>query len=146
MRVKTKLLRRFIQLLLPIALVTGSSITVRLTEAQAGSAPKAVMYEEQLSVSPPVQDPGEVTLTLEASGFAPAEVTRAMGPFYLSVDNRSGTEDLRLLLRASDGTMIREMRVRSGDWSELLDLSPGTYTLSEANHSNWVCAFIIRSL
>ena len=92
-----------------------------------------------------VQAPDEVVLTLTAEGFTPAAVTRDPGRFQLSVDNRSGVDDLTLHLKRSDGTQLREMRVAGGggDWSEVFDLTQGNYTLSEANHSNWVCAFII---
>lgn len=94
-----------------------------------------------------IQEPEEVVLTLNAEGFIPAEVTRDAGRFQLSVDNRSGVEELTLNLKGADGTLLREMRVGRGgsDWSELLDLAPGSYTLSEASHSNWVCVFIIRT-
>ncbi len=93
-----------------------------------------------------VQEPDEVVLTLKPEGFIPAEVTRDPGRFQLSVDNRSGVEELTLHLKRSDGTQLREMRIAPGsDWSELLDLAPGNYTLSEASHSNWVCVFIVRS-
>jgi hypothetical protein len=30
-------------------------------------------------------------------------------------------------------------------WSRLLDLQPGQYTLTEANHSDWVCNFTITA-
>lgn len=93
-----------------------------------------------------IQEPEEVVLTLSAEGFMPAEVTRGPGRFQLSVDNRSGVEQLTLNLKAADGTLLREMRIAPGsDWSELLDLTPGNYTLAEASHSNWVCVFIVRS-
>ncbi len=94
-----------------------------------------------------VQEPDEVVLTLKPEGFIPAEVTRGPGQFQLSVDNRSGVEELTLRLKRADGTQLREIRVArgGGDWSEVLDLQVGNYTLSEANHSNWVCVFIVRS-
>lgn len=92
------------------------------------------------------QDPEEVVLTLSPEGFVPAEVTRGPGRFQLSVDNRSGVDDLTLNLRGSDGTQLRQIKAAPGsDWSELLDLAPGSYALSEASHSNWVCFFTIRS-
>lgn len=93
-----------------------------------------------------VHEPDEVVLTLKPEGFVPAEVTRGPGQFELSVDNRSGAEELTLHLKGSDGTLLREMRVAAGggDWSEVFDLTQGSYTLSEASHSNWVCQIIIN--
>ncbi|HZI86642.1 MAG TPA: hypothetical protein VFD48_07390 [Pyrinomonadaceae bacterium] len=95
-----------------------------------------------------VQEPDEVVLTLKPEGFIPAEVTRVPGRFQLSVDNRSEVEQLTLHFKGADGTLLREIRILRGgsDWSELFDLAPGDYTLFEANHANWVCAFTIRNL
>lgn len=93
------------------------------------------------------QDPvPEVPLTLRANGFDPAEVRPQCGHFVLSIDNRSGVADLVLQLKKADGTQVRELHVSGagGDWSETLDLAAGTYTLSEANHSSWLCTIIVQ--
>jgi hypothetical protein len=93
-----------------------------------------------------VQEPDEVVLTLKPEGFIPAEITRGAGRFQLSVDNRSEVEELTLHLKKADGSQLREIRVArgGGDWSEVFDLTPGSYTLSEANHSNWVCQITVN--
>lgn len=93
-----------------------------------------------------VQEPDEVVLTLKPEGFIPSEITRGAGRFQLSVDNRSGVEELTLQLKGADGTQLREMRVAGGggDWSEVFELTPGSYILSEANHSSWVCQITVH--
>jgi hypothetical protein len=93
------------------------------------------------------QDPmQEISLTLSSSGFNPAEVRPQSGRFLLSIDNRSGASDLVFRLSRPDGTLIRELRMSGagGDWNEAFDLSAGTYTLSETNHSTWVCTIIVQ--
>lgn len=87
------------------------------------------------------QDLPEVTLTLRAEGFAPDALTRPAGRFRLSVDNRSGVEEITLRLNREDGTLVREMFIRRGtvDWSEVIDLAAGVYVLSEVSHPAWVC-------
>lgn len=93
------------------------------------------------------QDPmPEVALTLSSTGFNPQEVRPQSGRFLLSIDNRSGASDLVFRLSRADGTLIRELRMSGagGDWSEAFDLSAGTYTLSETNHSTWVCTIIVQ--
>ena len=93
------------------------------------------------------QDPiHEVLLTLNSNGFDPAEVRPPSGRFLLSIDNRSGAGELILRLLRTDGTQIRELKIPGGggDWSEAFDLSAGTYTLSEMNHSTWVCTIIVQ--
>ena len=93
------------------------------------------------------QDPlPEVSLLLRSNGFDPAEVRPPSHRFLLSIDNRSGVNDLTLRLNRADGTQVRELHVSGagGDWSETIDLSAGTYTLSEANHSAWLCTIIVQ--
>jgi len=93
------------------------------------------------------QDPlPEVPLMLTSNGFDPAELRPQSGRFLLSIDNRSGDNDLVLRLKRADGSQVRELHVSGagGDWNETLDLTPGTYTLSEANHSSWLCTIIVH--
>jgi hypothetical protein len=92
------------------------------------------------------EEPEEVTLTLRSDGFDPAEVVRPAGRFMLSVDNRSGVDKITLLLRRGDGSKVVEIKVLNGngDWSESIELRPGRYTLSEADHPSWKCDFLIN--
>ena len=91
-------------------------------------------------------DAEEVTLTISADGFDPPEVIRPAGRFMLSVDNRSGADELTLTLRRGNGNKVLEIKVpgQKGDWSEVIDLQPGRYTLSEAGHPGWKCDFRIN--
>ena len=88
----------------------------------------------------------EITLRLNPDGFAATELMRGAGPFQLSVDNRSGVEELTLILSTSNGTQVRELKVPpgGGDWSEVLDLVPGSYRLTEAEHNDWVCSINVQ--
>lgn len=107
-------------------------------------APAMDQGGERFSV---IQDPlPEVSLILNANGFDPSEVRPQSGRFFLSIDNRSGAGELVLRLSRLDGTQIRELKIPGGggDWSEALDLSAGTYKLTEANHSSWICTIIIQ--
>ncbi|MEP6913013.1 MAG: hypothetical protein ABI923_09675 [bacterium] len=132
-----------VELVLVAVLVAESAIAVGASAFPLWTAPKALAHRNTAAVLTGIQEPEQLTLRLQASGFVPTEVRRAAGCFQLSVDNRSEVDNLTLVLHASDGTLVREMRVRGGDWNELLDLTPGSYTLSEANHSNWVCQIVI---
>ncbi|HET6975523.1 MAG TPA: hypothetical protein VFI24_04320 [Pyrinomonadaceae bacterium] len=92
------------------------------------------------------QDPPEVSLILTSEGFNPVEVRPPAHRFLLSIDNRSGVSELVFRLNRADGTQVKELHVSgaAGDWNETLDLTAGTYTLSEPNHSNWLCTIIIQ--
>jgi hypothetical protein len=84
-------------------------------------------------------------ITVAPHGFEPQELTRPRGRFLLMIDNRSGLETVALRLTREDGPRVREMRVprEEPDWSEVVDLDPGRYLLTEANHSGWVCVITI---
>lgn len=136
-----------IQILLAVLVFTVSGIGItQFAKGYRGPMASSI-GSSRVSGPPWYQDPNqEVTLILNADGFAPAELTRGPGRFQLSVDNRSGVEELTLILSRSDGTQVRELRIPrgGGDWSEVLDLEVGRYALTEADHSNWVCFINIR--
>lgn len=84
-------------------------------------------------------------ITLRPNGFDPAEITRPAGEFLLTVDNRSGVHELDLRLDREGGGRQHEARTPKGKrgWNRLVNLPPGRYTLSEANHPDWVCRVTI---
>jgi hypothetical protein len=84
---------------------------------------------------------GHALITLTSTGFYPSEITRPKGPFLLAVDNRAGDQDIALRLTRANGTKEKEKRMVKGQsrWRQLVDLNPGKYVLTEANHPDWVC-------
>jgi hypothetical protein len=86
-----------------------------------------------------------VLITLLPTGFEPKEVMRPKGLFLLVVDNRSNNSDVLLRLDHESGRREYEERVKDGkiDWRKPFDLHPGRYSLTEANHPNWVCHITI---
>ena len=95
-----------------------------------------------LPQQPQKQDRLETELiTLQQMGFEPNEIRRPQGVFVLGVDNRSGLEALDLRLVRADGQRLNvlQARKRKLSWREVVDLAPGQYLLSEANHPEWTC-------
>lgn len=86
-------------------------------------------------------------ITIQPSGFEPAEITRPPGRFVLGVDNRSGLDDIELRLeRAGDGRVAAlQARKRKSSWREEVSFPPGQYLLKEANHPEWTCLITITS-
>lgn len=84
-------------------------------------------------------------VTILPDGFEPAEITRRHGRFFLAVDNRSGLEQVSLRLDKETGNRLRDVRVNRADldWADVVNLTPGTYLLTEANNPEWVCKIII---
>ena len=91
--------------------------------------------------------PTEVELvTLRPSQFEPAEITKAKGAFVLFIDDRSGRENSSLVLQRVNGERLRTVSVerRKSQWNGVVDLTPGTYVLQDANNSELRCQITIR--
>ncbi len=84
-------------------------------------------------------------LTLQSTGFEPNEIQRPQGAFILGVDNRTGVETIELRLVRTNGQQLKALEAprRKISWREVVDLAPGQYVLSEANHPDWTCTVTI---
>ena len=101
-------------------------------------------------LAPPEQRPKQERvetelITLQQTGFEPNEIKRPQGVFILGVDNRTGLEAIDLRLVRADGQRLNilQTRKRKLSWREVVDLAPGQYLLSEANHPDWTCSVVI---
>lgn len=83
-------------------------------------------------------------IALQPSGFDPENIIGLGSPFVLSVDNRTGLEDILLVLSDPAGNKLREIRLlRRRKWKELINLPSGRYTLTEAGHPDWNCQITV---
>lgn len=84
-------------------------------------------------------------VTIRPTGFDPVEIRRPRGRFILAVNNRSGIHELDLRLDREMGARQHEVRLPRGrpGWKKIVDLPPGRYILTEANHPNWICRITI---
>lgn len=130
-----------------LALATASvSVRAWLMPAAISPAPRYVAPESVPIQSQTQTDSMEAELvTAIPTGFEPREITRPPGAFLLMVDNRSGLSALDLRLAREAGQSLRQVRVprEQLDWSDVLDLAPGRYALTEAKHPDWVCHIIV---
>ena len=80
-------------------------------------------------------------ITLQHTGFEPNEISRPQGAFILGVDNRAGVEAIELQLRRVNGERLNALQTpkRKASWREVVDLPPGQYVLSVADHPDWTC-------
>ena len=121
------------------ALVITSTKTARFNRLRQQSDPTTV----RKSVQPAPAD--EVSLSLGPNGFSAKEIRAHRRRFLLSLDNRTEVKELVLRLSDKDGKQLRELRVPGGggDWGEMFDLQPGSYTFSEVNHTDWWCKIVV---
>lgn len=92
--------------------------------------------------------PSRVTvslITLRPSGFWPSRLSRPKGPFILAIENRTGLQQIAWRLSRERGDKLKELPMPRAKKAhkELIDLPPGTYVLTEANHPDWVCHITI---
>ena len=93
----------------------------------------------------PARLEGEI-FTLLPGRIEPQTITRSAGPFYLAVHNRKGSfEPTSLHIDDERGAPVMRTDLPSGqlDWGEVVDLSPGTYTLTDAT-GRTVCSLVIK--
>ena|SRR6266498_2247536 len=133
-------------LALPVfALVVPRTRTTAPLPANESAKPKKV---EVLSRTPSKKTKerveGEI-IAISPHGFEPVEITRPHKHFILVIDNPSGLSEINLRLDRERGNRLREVRVarEKRNWSDDLDLEPGRYVLSEANHPQWICHITI---
>lgn len=122
--------------------------------AWRASAPSKNVLPEVVNASPAAAVPQRTRhiadfeselITITPHGFEPQEITRPQGRFLLMIDNRSGLSATSLALTREAGERTHEMRVprEEPDWSDVVNLPPGRYVLTEDDHSEWTCVLII---
>ncbi len=81
-------------------------------------------------------------LTIRPTGFDPTQITCTKGRIVLAIYNRSGLDQVVLRIRTASGELRREIHVPKDEpnWRGAIELSPGRYTITEVNHSDWVCS------
>jgi len=98
-----------------------------------------------LGQNPPSKMPALV-IAVRPYGFEPAVLGHTAGKVMVIVDNLSGSPQIAMHLKASTGLRVYDFPVLSGrhHWQEVVNLTPGNYTLVEDSHNNWVCTIIIK--
>jgi hypothetical protein len=72
-------------------------------------------------------------------GFEPAQATVAPGPLALVVINGSPLFDSLVTIARETGEKVLDEHLPRGkpQWGGVLNLTPGNYVVTEANHSDW---------
>ena len=122
-------------------LAPSSSTAKTATEAENHSQPSRT--SQQAPAKPKLTD--SVLITIFPGGFNTTQITSPAIPFFLLIENRSGLSEVSLRLDRLAGNRLRQVTVgrEQPDWADLLDLTPGNYVLSEANHGDWICRITI---
>ena len=124
--------------------------------AWRAAAPKKTVLPEVVNALPAsavpqrarhIADFESELITITPHGFEPQEITRPRGRFLLMIDNRSGLSATSLALTREAGERTHEMRVprEEPNWSDVVNLPPGRYVLTESDHPRWACRITITA-
>lgn len=85
-------------------------------------------------------------ITVTQHGFEPQEITRPAGAFLLFIEDRSGFEHISPQLTRLAGLRVLNLAIsrEQPDWSDVLNLKPGTYLLTDSDHPSWLCRVTIN--
>lgn len=110
-------------------------LSFRSTTAESLPTPAT----RQSGLQPQEQERGVIRLL--TSGFSPTEVSGQSGQYRLVATRPSQDEDVVLQLKTETGALVQELQMPQdkADWTTLIDLQTGSYTLTVVNHSGWVC-------
>lgn len=86
-------------------------------------------------------------IALRTNGFAPAEIERPAGDFFISVTNLTGSPDLVFRLDRENGERLHSAKVpkEKPTWRQSVRLTPGTYLLTVRDHPEWSCRITITA-
>ena len=119
-------------------LITATLLIVFIISARTRNSTASAQSKKRVDL---------VILGLRPTGFEPNEIRRNRGPFMLVVHNRSNNPDISFRLDHESGRREHEEHLQRGkvDWSKPLDLHPGKYVLSVADHPDWTCQITITN-
>lgn len=139
----------FIATLVVVCIVAITTQAWLAPPAAPRSAPIPTVSSQPVSASQPeTASPSQLEterITIRHNGFDPEEITRPAGQVMMAIDNRSGLEEIRLRVDREGGQRLVEVTVSRNklDWRKKINLPPGRYRLTEANHPDWLCEIIV---
>lgn len=109
------------------------------------SQPALAAVEQKEKVKPVLLD--SIPILIGRRGFEPASFSHSKDKFFILVENRSNVPDVQLRLDSVQGNRVHDVYVgrETKDWAEVLDLNPGEYILSVADHPEWTCRITITA-
>ena len=131
---------------LVLALVVLTALIVH-ARVWIATEPGAVSTVKPLQAQQEGSDLQAEIITITPRGFEPVQITRPPGRFILMVDNHSELAEVIFRLDQEGGARLYEvpMPQERAEWSEVIELQPGTYLLTEAQHADWLSRITITA-
>lgn len=141
--------RKLVWLIAALLLITaGLTVTARTWLSSGEVVAKSVPKPAPADTNPRAQAPQEerAVIRLLTSGFSPTELSDTSGPYRLVITRPSQDEEVVLQLKTESGELVQEIEMPSEklNWTTLIELEAGSYTLTVANHPQWVCHLTVQ--
>ena len=134
-----------------LVVVVGARVKDRVrNKAKPALAESTAKLQGLTQIQTPSERIEAELITVRPTGFDPSEIRRRPGPFFLVIENRSGTDLGPLLLEPDEVglpapvSQIAQARIDRErlNYGERLELLPGRYRLGQQGGTGW--SFIIR--
>ena len=129
-----------------IAIGTILAVSVYATYRTKTVNPSRESNPAETIAIPPSEDLEVELITILPQGFEPGTIVRPAGRFVLMFDNQSRLQPLELHLERSGAPRVAEVKLhRKTGTTKVLNLPPGDYLVTEANHSDWTLRLTLTS-
>jgi hypothetical protein len=129
-----------------ILIAAGLTVSARtwLAPRQVVVRSTAAAAPMQGSSAPQAEEHGLIRLL--TSGFSQPEVAGTAGQYRVVMTRVSKDEEVRLQLKSAGGETLQEivMPPERADWTTLINLETGSYSLTVSNHPQWVCQLTVQ--
>ena len=118
-----------------------------LLGAGAALLAAGVLAQNPRTITLPQPRIEKVTITLGPNGFEPAEINRTAFRMLVFVHRKSAMRGITTRLQRAEGGQLRDLPAprRGAPFIELLDLTPGSYVLSDAANPGTACRINVRA-
>lgn len=134
--------------LFALSLLTGIGVAGYAVNKYGKPLPSVVASTTTSQEKSPLLEVERVTI--RPAGFEIKQISRLKkNPFFLIIENRTGLRELTFQINKENGQKANEKDLKSPtgklSWTGVVDLPPGTYSLTELNHREWVLAITIEN-
>lgn len=93
----------------------------------------------------PIDDDKAFWLTIRPTGFEPSEITVPAGEYFVIIQNATGLNQFALRVAREGGGDLLNVRLpfRRRYWKHTVNLQPGSFIVSEADHPEWKCRITV---
>jgi hypothetical protein len=132
-----------------LVVVLGMAASAR-TWLKSTSSTRPAGIENKLAASPALANSPAIqeqaVIRLLTSGFNPTQISGAAGQYRLVATRPSRDEEVVLQLKRESGELVQEIEMpqEKSNWTTLIELEAGSYTLTVANHPQWICHITVQ--